>query len=98
MVISNSISSENLAFRTGGEEFSVLLPGVDFQGAAEIAETIRSNVQLNMFLLPGGKKVKVTASIGIASYPHNANNLFELIANADKALYSAKKGGRNRVA
>jgi diguanylate cyclase (GGDEF) domain len=40
----------------------------------------------------------VTVSIGIASYPHNANNLFELIVNADKALYSAKKDGRNRVA
>lgn len=42
--------------------------------------------------------IMVTVSIGIASYPHNANNLFELIVNADKALYSAKKDGRNRVA
>ncbi len=80
--------------RSGGDEFAVLLPDlVNPEDAARVARRIIDEVARPMEL--GPHEVTVTASIGIASYPHDAENLEALLKNADTALYSAKERGRN---
>lgn len=88
----------DLVARYGGEEFMILLYGVDLEGAVLTAERVRKAVESGHFKgaenQPGGR---VTISIGVAVYPQHAATGDELVNNADRALYRAKKGGRNQV-
>ena len=79
--------------RYGGEEFAVLLPETEMSGALEVAERIRSHVEGAAF-----PERRVTLSIGVAEFPADADSAQSIIAIADKALYVAKRGGRNQVA
>jgi two-component system cell cycle response regulator len=92
--------------RFGGEEFVVLLIDAELDSAVFVAERIRAAIAGPAIALPGGQKVAVTASVGVACLgmadkgvsvgePEAAAR--ELIAHADEALYQAKAGGRNRV-
>jgi diguanylate cyclase (GGDEF)-like protein len=80
--------------RYGGEEFLVLLPGTGLAGSQEVAEKLR--VAVNGVLLPAIDR-ELTVSIGIAVMPEDGSDTDSLIRNADRALYSAKANGRNRV-
>jgi diguanylate cyclase (GGDEF)-like protein len=80
--------------RYGGEEFLLLLPDTDRAGATVVAETIRAAVEL--VKVPGVERA-ITASLGIAVTPDDAGDPTKLIRNADKALFTAKARGRNRV-
>lgn len=87
----------DLAARHGGEEFMLILPGVDLAGAASIAERVRVNVAMcgddPAWALPE----KVTVSLGVAAIePAPGRSFHELTIAADAALYRAKMGGRNR--
>lgn len=85
----------DFAARFGGEEFVVLVPG-DATDAVRLAERLRTAVsQLELPQL--GPAGKVTVSIGVASFPEQANNAAELFERADQALYVAKENGRNRT-
>jgi diguanylate cyclase (GGDEF)-like protein/PAS domain S-box-containing protein len=91
----------DLCARYGGEEFVVLLPNTETAGALQVAETIRRNVQQLQLKHETSAWQCVTVSIGVAT----ANNAFRdslsqdmLLKRADKALYTAKNGGRNTVA
>ncbi|MFN3394452.1 MAG: GGDEF domain-containing protein, partial [Candidatus Thermochlorobacter sp.] len=83
--------------RFGGEEFAVLLPRTDKDEAKAVAERIRKAIEDEVFInqekQPGGN---LTASLGIATFPHDATSEEELISVADIALYEAKARGRNR--
>ena len=89
--------------RFGGEEFVVLLIDADLANTAMVAERIRASVAGTPFMLPDGKELDVTVSIGVTTLEDfERNNLLEqvatqLVAQADHALYLAKEGGRNRV-
>jgi len=83
--------------RNGGEEFTVLLLDCPLDRAVEIAEGIRKTVEEHSFTLNSGKEIKLTISIGLACYPDLTNDPTMLIDDADKALYQAKKSGRNKV-
>lgn len=83
--------------RNGGEEFTVLLLDCPLDQAVEIAEGIRKTVEKRSFTLNSGKEIKLTISIGLSCYPDTTNNPTLLIDDADKALYQAKKSGRNKV-
>lgn len=96
--VRGKLRATDLLGRTGGEEFSVLLPDTDAQMALTIAERIRSGVEALQISTGDGKPpLRVTVSIGIA--PVLPGSTFDqCAAEADKALYAAKNGGRNRVA
>jgi len=85
-----------LVCRYGGEEFSVLLPDCTRQKALEMAEEIRKRIAEQTIILRR-EKTRITASIGVAIFPKDAQNTKELVHKADLALYQAKEEGRNRV-
>lgn len=89
---------EDFAARWGGEEFFVLLPNADFKEALEVAEQIRLNVERMDIFCMDGTNTKVTVSIGVNSEIPSINSMPDrFISKTDKALYSAKKAGRNIV-
>jgi diguanylate cyclase (GGDEF)-like protein len=88
----------DLLARLGGEEFAVLLPDDDVPGAIAVAERIRAALHRMMLLHEGSPHGIVTASIGAASIvPIGPIDPRVLLAAADRALYAAKAGGRDRV-
>ena len=86
----------DLPSRWGGDEFVLLLPGTDVNGALALAERLRAALAERVLLAPDGSAVNVTASFGVAVYP-NARSEADLLAAADEALYAAKRAGKNRV-
>lgn len=97
-ILREVVRKTDVLARYGGEEFVALLEETDEEGAALLAERVRSAVEAHPFTLDGGATLKATLSIGIASYPANANAAEALFKAADKALYAAKESGRNRCA
>jgi len=88
------LREEDLCCRFGGDEFLILLEGVDQAGgAARTAERIAES--LSERLPAGGREAVVKASIGIAIYPDDGQDIDTLIRNADTAMYKAKTGGRS---
>ena len=94
--ILDSTREQDFGFRYGGEEFSVILPATDLQAGKAVAERIREAVQSCTFSA-GGANVRITVSIGVASCPSNARTIRDLVVEADKSLYEAKRAGKNRV-
>jgi diguanylate cyclase (GGDEF)-like protein len=90
--IRKSLRSFELVYRIGGEEFLVLLPGVELSEAVEIAERVRHAVTDSR---PGG--LELTVSAGVAAKSGGQISYEELFRAADSALLGAKRGGRNRV-
>ncbi|MDQ1536207.1 MAG: two-component system, cell cycle response regulator [Actinomycetota bacterium] len=87
--------AEDLAGRWGGEEFLVVAPTTDLDGASQLGERIRSHIGDTAVPMTVGPDIRVTVSVGVASGIRNAE---VLLAEADAALYAAKRDGRNRVA
>jgi diguanylate cyclase (GGDEF)-like protein len=87
----------DLAARYGGEEFAAILPGSDEGGALRMAERVRHALEAERLVFEGAR-LAVTASFGAAVWPADGREAAALVAAADRALYAAKQGGRNRVA
>jgi diguanylate cyclase (GGDEF)-like protein/putative nucleotidyltransferase with HDIG domain len=83
--------------RYGGDEFLLLLPGVEAAGAAAFIERVQARVATLTPLLGTASAVPLTFSAGVAVYPHDARTRHDLIALADSALYSSKRGGGRTV-
>ncbi|MCR4347348.1 MAG: diguanylate cyclase [Sulfuricaulis sp.] len=83
--------------RYGGEEFAVILPETTAAGALSTSERIRASVAGAAILLAPEQGLNLTISIGMATFPEDADTDDGIIAAADQALYSAKEAGRNRV-
>ncbi|HEX3688527.1 MAG TPA: GGDEF domain-containing protein [Solirubrobacteraceae bacterium] len=92
-LLSATIRASDFAARFGGEEFLLLLPETDRQGAIELAEKIRRQIERTELVQTG----PITASFGVAGLPEDAVDPDELVRKADRALYMAKAQGRNRV-
>ncbi|HET7127446.1 MAG TPA: GGDEF domain-containing protein [Gaiellaceae bacterium] len=87
--------SVDLAARLGGEEFAILLPNTDAQGAEGVAARIQRDLA-TMTVTAGDELVQATASFGISSFPDLAA-LNDLLNDADRCLYEAKRAGKNRI-
>ena len=94
-IIRSSVRGNDLVFRYGGEEFTVILPDTGEKGARYVAERIRSTPEAPVFE-PGTIDLKLTLSIGIENCPE-APSIHDLVVVADQALYAAKRQGRNQV-
>ncbi len=96
-IFRESIRSTDLAARYGGEEFAVMMPEIELDDAIAFAEKMRALIAAQPVPTQAGA-VPVTVSIGVASVPYTRTHTAkELIVAADRALYRAKKTGRNQV-
>jgi len=93
-VLRETLRESDVAGRWGGEEFLLLLPGADEEGAAQLADRVRRGLAVRD--IPGVPGLRVTASFGVAEYSGETNTE-ELVAAADSALYRAKRAGKDRV-
>lgn len=83
--------------RLGGEEFAILLPETGGDKALEVAQRLRQAIAVSRVPLGPARRVSITASIGVATLTDRSKKLDSLLNDADKALYEAKRAGRNKV-
>ena len=95
--IKSMLSEPAYGVAYGGDEFVVVLPGCDKQQALRLAETIRLRIKDTTYLKSSNLKVHVSASLGIATFPDDADNATELLARADHAMFSVKEGGKDSI-
>lgn len=97
-IIRDQIRESDLLVRYGGEEFLVILLEMkDAVSSENMAEKIRTAVELYQFTLPNGAIIQKTVSIGVADFPKDADSINQTIKFADVALYEAKQTGRNKT-
>jgi diguanylate cyclase (GGDEF)-like protein len=100
-LIQKNLRLTDKAFRYGGEEIVIMLAETRLDNAMIFAERLRSAIESNPFLVEdnNGRKIRIgiTVSMGAAGFPENGESAEGLIAAADKALYEAKRGGRNNI-
>lgn len=96
-IIEDSIRNTDFAARYGGEEFIIILPETPIEKAEELAERLCKNIATHPFIKKDSHHIKITASIGVASFPEDANNSHDLLKAADEAMYMAKSAGRNQI-
>ncbi|MFY7991805.1 MAG: diguanylate cyclase [Bacteriovoracaceae bacterium] len=96
LIRSNGVRQGDVFARYGGEEFCVLLPNTNLKQGFEIAERLRKLVEKHEFIYDG-KRLPVTASIGVADYRQGVATGTDLFKRADSSVYKSKEGGRNQV-
>lgn len=95
-LVQKRIRESDVLARMGGDEFALLLPNINVEGALSVAEQIRKSVQQDIAAFD--KQFKgITISIGMALFPHHGKTAKALLTGADLAMYHAKETGRNRV-
>lgn len=95
-ILQFSLRQIDMCARYGGEEFCIMLPSTNREGALLAAERLRANVQ-EARIKAFNETLKCTISVGLAVFPEDGRQISGLLDKADKALYRAKAGGRNRV-
>lgn len=95
--LKRNLRDTDFVARYGGEEFVVIFPETGHPLASKVSERLRSAVEGKQLKIKGRRGKKMTISIGIATYPGNTETSVELIQIADRALYRAKRLGKNRV-
>lgn len=93
-VITNTSRSIDIPSRYGGEEFFIILPGIDAKGGIIAAERLRKAIETAPV---EGLKEGITASLGVSSFIEQTTNIDELFEMCDKAMYNSKQRGRNQV-
>jgi diguanylate cyclase (GGDEF)-like protein len=96
-VLKGCVRDEDVVARYGGDEYVAMLMGIDSGGALKVAERIRRSIEDHIFLSREGPRVRVTTSIGLASYPEHTTQKAEVLDLADRAMYRGKRSTRNVV-
>jgi two-component system, cell cycle response regulator len=96
-VLRACVRDDDILVRYGGDEYVMLLVGIDSGGGLKVAERIRRAVEDHRFLSREGSRVRVTCSIGLASFPEHAQGKAEILDLADRAMYRGKRSSRNVV-
>ncbi|MBU6376034.1 MAG: GGDEF domain-containing protein, partial [Bdellovibrionales bacterium] len=96
LIYSSAVRPKDVFARYGGEEFVILMGNASAAAAETQAEKIRSMIESHPFIYEG-KRIAVTLSMGVADLDSSIESAQTLLRTADKALYAAKAGGRNRV-
>jgi diguanylate cyclase (GGDEF)-like protein len=86
----------DVACRYGGDEIVIIVPGAETVAALALAEQLRAGIEQLVFA--GATEARLTASLGVASFPSDGATADALLQAADEAMYQAKSEGRNRVA
>ena len=94
-VLREHIRKGDIASRIGGDEFAVILTETGREGGATVAENIGRALRERIFSSPDGKAFHLTVSIGIVTFPHDAQNVTDLMAGVDLAMYRAKELGKD---
>ncbi len=97
VIVEEVMREYDYGFRMGGDEFLLLLPETNAQQASLLAERIRMRIENKKLVDDNNNKFYVTASFGISQYKKIDTSIEDIAKRADKALYKAKKAGRNRV-
>src|SRR5215813_1002389 len=92
--LEHTVRNTDFVFRCGGDEFGVVLPGTNLEGAMYVAEKILQKVETGEILTSLGYSGRVTVSIGLSEY-HRGSHFETLVAEADQALYMSKRGSKN---
>ncbi len=96
-VLRSCVRDDDILVRYGGDEYVMLLVGIDSGGGLKVAERIRRAVEDHRFLSREGSRVRITCSIGLASFPEHAQAKAEILDMADRAMYRGKRSSRNVV-
>ncbi len=96
-ICQEALRQADIAGRLGGEEFAIILPEADSHMALEVAERLREVVYTTKMNRPNGLPINFTVSIGVTSLDNKNLDIDMLLNQADKALYEAKRTGRNKV-
>lgn len=94
--LTTALREYDIVARYGGEEFAVVLPSTPRHKGASIAERLRQSIAESN-IVHKERKLPVTISVGVSSFPEDADTADDLVAKADRALYEAKRQGRNQV-
>ncbi|NWG21219.1 MAG: diguanylate cyclase [Chloroflexi bacterium] len=97
-ILRNNTREYDICGRFGGEEFAIVVPESSYDQALALAERIRKAVENAIFVVPTTQTpIHATMSLGVACFPEDADNMTDLVHEADVAVYQAKFQGRNRV-
>ena len=96
-ILTAQLRSVDRVARYGGEEFALILMQTGRPAAGEVAQRVVKTVAANPVVIEGGITLKLTISAGVAVLPNDVSRIELLVGAADRSLYAAKRGGRNRV-
>lgn len=96
-VIHRHLESRDRIVRYGGDEYVVILPGQGQHEALVKVERMKEGINSGLFLEEEGIGVRITASFGVATFPEDASDKRQLLAEADRCLFQSKEGGKNRI-
>ncbi|QHN05598.1 sensor domain-containing diguanylate cyclase [Granulicella sp. WH15] len=97
-LIRRVIGPDNMAFRYGGDEFVVVMPGLDKQASAELTMELCRSLRASIFLEAMGMTLHVSGSFGLATFPEDGNTVPAILKSADAMMYAVKNSTRNNVA
>lgn len=97
-VVRDVIGPDNFGFRYGGDEFVVLMPGLDKGSAATLTHHVRNTLREHRFLTREGVELRITASFGLATFPEDGDSVHAMLRSSDSMMYEVKNSTRDEVA
>lgn len=97
LLLRRSVREVDVVIRYGGDEYTIILVETEPDMAQQVTERLRRMIEKHTFLTRDGYQIRLTASLGLASYPDDTTELNDLLTMADKAMYAGKAAGKNCI-